>query len=53
MASCPSLPGCYVTATTRSEARREIRRAMIGYVNRLDETLPRELGRLLHSGGTC
>ncbi len=46
-ASCPALPGCEVLASTLSEARSRIREAIRGYLTRLADVLPRELGRLL------
>ncbi len=43
---CPALPGCSVFANSQSEVRERIRRAVNGYLDHLDETLPRELGKM-------
>ena len=45
MAWCPALPGCRVFARTRREARDKIGTAVRSYLDRLAETLPRELLR--------
>lgn len=45
-ACCPALPGCVVYAESREEARSKLGQAVEGYLARLDETLPRELGNL-------
>lgn len=42
---CPALPGCVVWGSTKREALRKARRAARGYLEHLDTTLPRELGR--------
>ena len=42
---CPALPGCVVWALTKREALRKVREAARGYLEHLDEALPRELGR--------
>ena len=42
---CPALPGCVVWAPTRREALRKARMAARGYLDHLEEALPRELGR--------
>ncbi|MFW6154508.1 MAG: type II toxin-antitoxin system HicB family antitoxin [Planctomycetota bacterium] len=41
----PALPGCRVWGSTRREALRKAREAAQGYLEHLDEALPRELGR--------
>ena len=47
---CPALPGCYAMGVTREEARRQVHRAMKGYIDSIDVVLPRELGRLMKDG---
>ena len=47
---CPSLPGCTVYGESVDEVRGKIQDAVRGYVARLEEALPRELGRLLETG---
>ena len=42
---CPALPGCVVWGATRREALHRVRQAARGYLEHLDEALPRELGR--------
>jgi predicted RNase H-like HicB family nuclease len=46
---CPALPGCEVYGETMSAARSKIHDAVRGYVARLEEALPRELGRLFEA----
>jgi predicted RNase H-like HicB family nuclease len=47
---CPALPGCVVYGRSRREAKARIRQAVAGYVEHLDFSLPRELGRAIEAG---
>jgi predicted RNase H-like HicB family nuclease len=50
-ASCPSLPGCVVYGCTREEARREIEKAVQGYLGAMNHVVPDEIpNRLVVSG---
>ncbi|MCE5327585.1 MAG: type II toxin-antitoxin system HicB family antitoxin [Planctomycetaceae bacterium] len=42
---CPALPGCRACATTRREALERVRLAAKGYLENIEEILPRELAR--------
>lgn len=42
---CPALPGCIVYGASIAEARRKIQLAVEGYLDHLQEVLPRELER--------
>jgi predicted RNase H-like HicB family nuclease len=44
---CPALPGCTVVGQSMLEVQSKIHDAVRTYVDKLEETLPRELGRLL------
>lgn len=42
---CPALPGCVVWGATKREALSKARKAAQGYLEHLDEALPRELSK--------
>ena len=42
---CPALPGCVVYGASIAEAQTKIQIAVEGYLNHLQEVLPRELER--------
>ena len=51
-ASCPSLPGCVVYASSHADAKQRIEDAVQGYLASLDTALPRELSRVASFTGT-
>lgn len=52
LAQCAALPGCFITASTRSEAQERIAEAIRGYIDHMAEVLPAELARL-HGVSAC